>query len=172
MALSISDAILNRRSVRKYKDIPVSDDLLLELVKAAAAAPSASNKQPWEFILVSEKPTMDKLRTLHRYTNYNAPAAVIVCGNSKRFYSGQNESFWVQDCSAAIENIMLAALGFELGTCWLGVYPADANIAKAREILAIPDGIIPLGVVYVGYPAETPAPRTQYSPELVHWQKY
>ena len=170
--MTIIDAIWARRSVRKYKDIPVEKDKLLTLIKAAAAAPSASNRQPWEFVVVTERGLLDEIRGLNRYTNHNAPAAIAVCANIQKGYTFDLESFSVQDCSAAIENILLAALELDLGTCWLGIHPVQENCQGLRRILGIPEDILPVGVVYVGYPDQFPEPRTQFADELVHWEKY
>lgn len=170
---SITEALYSRRSVRTFlENRPVEEAVMTELLKAAMAAPTAHNYQPWEFIAVTEEGKMSKIRELHKYSNYNAPAAFIVCGNSARFSNGEEAEFWVQDCSAAIQNIMLAAQDHDLGTVWLGIYPVKDYMAQLQKIFGIPEGVIPMGVVLVGYPEKVPRAKTKYNEEFVHWQTY
>jgi nitroreductase len=126
------NAILNRRSIRKYKDIKVSDETIEQLLKAGMAAPSAGNEQPWEFVVLRDKEIMKKITEIHPYSQMllSTDAAIVVCGDeSKEVFKG----FWVQDCSAAAENILIAAEDMGLGAVWLGVYPmADRVDAYKR----------------------------------------
>ncbi len=168
----ILDIIMKRRSIRRYVDRPVEPEMLNMLLQAAMAAPSAMNSQPWEFVVVTEKEKMDQLRSVLLFGQYNAPAAIIVCGSSKVAGNAAHNLFWVQDCSAALENILIAAAGMGLGTVWIGTHPVKPNVDAVRMVLKIPRRITPLGVVYVGYPAEEKRPRTQYKEERVHWQQY
>ena len=172
MNTPIYDAILRRRSVRSYQDTPVERDALIHLVKAGAAAPSATNRQPWEFVVVTDPTVLEKLRHVHAYSNYQAPAAIVVCGNMERAYKTTGREFWIQDCSAATQNILLAALDLGLGTCWIGGFPLKANLKKLAEILALPEHVVPLGTIYVGYPAAEPEPRTQYTDAIIHWEQF
>jgi len=169
---NVLDLIFKRRSVRIFSKKSVDKDTLTRLLQAAMAAPSASNSRPWEFIAITDPDTLDKLRKSLKYGKYNAPAAIVVCANLEL---AQNESavrFWVQDCAAATENILIAAAGMDLGTVWIGSYPKEDAMETEREILGIPEHVKPLSLVYVGYPAEEPQPRTQYDPERVNWEKY
>jgi nitroreductase len=169
---NVLDLIFKRRSVRIFSKKTVEKETLTKLLQAAMAAPSASNSRPWEFIAISDPDTLEELRKSLKYGKYNAPAAIVVCANLDL---AQNESalrFWVQDCSAATENILIAAAGMDLGTVWIGSYPKEDVMQIEREILGIPDNVTPLSLVYVGYPAEEPQPRTQYDAQRVHWDKY
>ncbi len=168
----VLNIIFKRRSIRKYQDKEVSRETLKLLLQAAMAAPSARNSQPWEFVAVNDKVTMDKFRTKMKNGNYNAPAAIVVLANLKMALNSSAERFWIQDCTAATENILIAAAGMGLGTVWIGTYPKEDVMKDQREILGIPSDVIPLSLIYVGYPAEEQPPRTQYQEARVHWQKY
>ena len=169
---NILDLIFKRRSVRIFTKKKVEKEILIQLLQAGMAAPSASNSKPWEFVVITDSDTLDKLRKSLKYGKYNATAAIVVCAN---LASAANESalrFWVQDCSAATENILIAAAGLDLGTVWIGSYPKEDVMNTEREILGIPDDVTPLSLVYIGYPAEEPLPRTQFEEKRVHWEKY
>jgi len=168
----ILDAIFKRRSIRIYERKPVEKEKLGDLLKAAMAAPSASNSRPWEFVVVTRAETLDKLRAGLKYGKINAPAAVAVLGNTA---IARNESafrFWSQDCSAATENLLIAAANMGLGTCWIGSYPKEDTMEHIRKTLNIPENVFPLCLIYVGYPAEEKEPRTQYDESRVHWENY
>ena len=169
---TVLEAIYQRRSIRKFQEKAVEPEKLLELVKAAMAAPSAVNSQPWEFVLVSEAPTLDNLREQMEYGHYNATAIIAVCGSPATARNPSAETYWVMDCSAAAENILLAAVGLGLGAVWVAVYPRAAKIEQVARILELAPGVIPLALIYVGYPAETKPPHTQFDESRVHWQHY
>ena len=166
------DFIFRRRSIRKYAEQPVEPEKLNLLLQAGMAAPSAMNSRPWEFILVTDKEKLGQFRKRLIFGNRNAPAAIVVCGNPKAAKNPTWRLFWVQDCSAAAQNILIAATSLELGTVWVGVYPVPAFVAVVREVLSIPKSVTPLCLIYVGYPAEEKPARTQYDGKRVHWQKY
>ncbi|NSW51977.1 MAG: nitroreductase family protein [Anaerolineae bacterium] len=169
---TILETIYQRRSVRQYTEQPVAKELITELLKAAMAAPSASNSQPLEFLVITASDVLDKIRTKMRFANYNAPAAIAVLGNPGIANNSSGKYFWQQDGSAAIENLMLAAVGMGLGTVWIGVHPIAPFERTISQILGLPEQVYPLGLVYVGYPAETPPPRTQYNENVIHWEQY
>ena len=166
------DTIYARRSIRKYQDRPVEIEKLETLLKAAMAAPSARNGKPWEFVVVTQPEGMAELRSVMLFGKYNAPAAIIVCGNTSFIKRPLSQSFWVQDCTAATENILLAAVELGLGTVWLGVHPIKILSYQVSKVLSLPKALLPLNVIYVGYPAEEKPPRTQYNPKRVHWETY
>jgi nitroreductase len=147
-------------------------ETLILLLKAAMSAPTACNSQPWEFIVVTEPETLDRIRERFLFARYNAPAAIVVCGNVTIANNSAARQHWVQDCSAATENILIAAAGMGLGAVWIGVYPYPSRIKPLAEALGIPENVTPLSMVYVGHPAETKEPRTQYDEHKVYWQCY
>ena len=164
-----TQTIFARRSIRKYTDKPVSEEAIETLLKAAMAAPSASNRKPWQFIVVTKRETLDSLAEAHRHGKmlFQAPLCIAVCGDLTEM-----ERYWVQDCSAATENMLLAATALGLGAVWLGVYPRDERIEAVRPILALPDHITPLNLVSIGHPAEEKRSRTQYDETRVHWERW
>ena len=168
----ILDIIFSRRSIRKYQDKAVEKETMVKLLKAAMAAPTACNNQPWEFIAITDKSMMDNLRQSHPHGKYNAPAAFIVCRNPEVEKAPQCNQYWVQDCTAALENILIAAAGLGLGTVWLGVHPNEEREQILRDNFGIPTEVTPMAVVYVGYPAEVKEAGTKYEEKRVHWQKY
>jgi len=170
--MTIQDIIYARRSIRKYEDKPVEKEKLELLLKAAMAAPSAMNIKPWEFVVVTRPETMDEIRSALMFAKFNAPAAIAVCGNTSFFKHPMAERFWVQDCSAATQNILLSAVGLGLGTVWLGVHPIHVFTKRISEILALPEHVKPLNVIYVGYPAKNKEARTQYDQSRIHWESY
>ena len=164
--------IFKRRSIRKFTDQPVEIEKLTLLLQAGMAAPSAMNNQPWEFIVVTHPDQLEKIRKGFIFGKYNAPAAIVVCKNSKKQKRAAVERFWVQDCSAAVENILIAAVSLGLGTVWLGVYPITKMSRVVTEIFSLPEHVAPLAVIYVGYPDEIKEARTQYNEDRIHWQTY
>jgi len=168
----IIDTILSRRSIRHFTPEPVDNELLILLLKAAMSAPTACNSQPWEFVVVTDQETLAHIRNKFLFARYNAPAAIVVCGNVRIANNSVARDHWVQDCSAATENILIAAAGMGLGAVWIGVYPLPSKIKPLSEVLGIPENVIPLSMVYVGYPAEIREPRTQYNEHRVYWQYY
>lgn len=171
---NILDHIFKRRSIRSYHEKPVEDEKLDQLLQAGMAAPSASNIRPWEFVVVTRSETITRFRESLQYGNYYAPAAIVVCANPdlESIKKSSSFDFWMQDCSAATENILVAAAGLGLGTCWLGIYPRPKNVDVVREIVGLPETVIPLNVIYVGYPAEEKESRTQYDPARIHRERY
>ncbi len=169
MNKSFVQTIFARRSIRKYTDKPVSKEDIQTLLEAAMAAPSASNRKPWQFVVVTERETLDRLAEGHPHGKMLADATlgISVCGDLTEM-----ERFWVQDCSAATENLLLAATALGLGAVWLGVYPRDERIATVRDILDLPEYITPLNLIAIGHPAEEKEPRTQYDEARVHWGRW
>ena len=170
--MNVIECMYKRRSIRKFQEKAIDEELLLTLIKAATAAPTACNSQPWEFIIITDENIINQINEKTYFGKYNAPSMIVVCGNMKLAMAGPVKDFWVQDCSAAIENILLAATSMELGSIWVGLYPVESSYRPLYKILNLPQEVIPLGIVYVGYPAEEKEPRTQYDEKHVYWQKY
>ncbi len=156
-----------RRSIRKFTKETVSRDDLVTLLKAGMAGPSAMNAQPWEFVAVTEKEIMDKFRMAIMFAKMNAPAAICVLGRKR--VDDYEDVFWDQDCSAATENILLAATAMGLGAVWIGVHPVHLFKMQIKSILNLPDDVVPLNLIFIGHPAEEKEPRTQYDEKRVHW---
>lgn len=169
--MEVKEALLCRRSVRKYTEAPVSEEDVSELMHAAMSGPSAVNVCPWEFYAVTNPDTLAVLRKASRFTNMNAPLAIIVCGNLSRTLPLGLSDFWVQDCSAATENILLRAVDLGLGTVWCGIYPQKKAVENVSEALGLKKKQIPLNIIFVGHPAETPEPRDQFKEKNVHYIK-
>jgi len=166
------DTIFARRSIRNYQERPVEKEKVETLLKAAMAAPSANNIKPWEFVVVTEFHRLENIRSAMLFGKFNAPLAIIVCGNTSFFKHPMASKFWVQDCSAATQNILLAAVELGLGTVWCGVHPIYNFSKRISGILKLPEYVKPLNVIYVGYGAEEKPARTQYNPKHVHWENY
>jgi len=169
---AIIDIILSRRSIRQFTPEPVDHETLILLLQAAMSAPTACNSQPWEFIVVTEPDRLALVREKFLFARYNAPAAIVICGNVGIANNSAARDHWVQDCSAATENILIAAAGMGLGAVWIGIYPYPSKIKPMAEALDIPENVTPLSMVYIGHPAETKEPRTQYDEHRVYWQCY
>jgi nitroreductase len=162
--------IIKRRSIRSYQDKAVEKEKIEILLKAAMAAPSACNAQPWEIIVSVESDTLMEIREALPMARYNAPCAITICGNMN--LCRDTKYMWVQDCSAAMENVLLAATAMGLGSLWVGVYGVDPFVKKITNILNLPEHVIPLGIAYVGYPNEVKEPRTQYNEKRIYYEKY
>ncbi len=168
----ILEIIKRRRSIRKFTAEPVSQEQIQALLEAAMAAPSASNRRPWEFVVINDEKRLEALRARLPFGRYNAPLAIVVCGDMRRAYPAPGRDFWICDCSAAMQNILLAATGMGLGSVWVGIYPIGLLVRAVSSLVNLPEHVIPLGVAYVGHPAETKPPRTQYDASRVHWQEF
>jgi len=162
-------AILARRSIREYTSESVDDEKIKALLEAAMAASSASNRKPWHFIVVKDRKNLDELAGGHPYGKmlFEAPLCIVVCGDTT-----VSERFWIQDCSAATENLLIAASALGLGAVWLGVYPTEERVNGVKETLHIPGDVTPLNLISIGHPAEKKAPRTQYDEARVHRERW
>lgn len=163
----VLNAIYARRSIRQFvHDKPVERDKLETLLKAAMAAPSACNIQPWDFIVIDDKDAINEIQAgIAQYAGYNPTAIIVVCGNNE-FIPWKD--YGIVDCACAMENIMIAAPALGLGTVCIGGF----NREKVKAQLEIPENSEAMGMLYVGYPDEEKNPRTKYLEEAVHWGKY
>lgn len=169
--MEVLQEILNRRSIRKFKNQEVSNEIVKQLLRAAMQAPSANNEQPWEFIVVNKKEILEKISEVHPYAKMakEAAVAIIVCGDLKKEVS---KGRWVQDCSAAIENILLEAVHQRLGAVWVGVYPRKEREDVIRQLFNLPPNIIPLAIIPIGYPNEDKRYEDRYKEERVHYNEW
>jgi nitroreductase len=164
----MSDPVLDRRSIRKYTDQPVPDKLVETLLRAAMSAPSAGNQQPWHFVVIRDRAILDAVPGFHPYARMmvKAPVAILVCGDGDL---EKSKGFWVEDCSAATENVLIEAQELGLGSVWLGLYPREDRVRKMRAlVLGMPEHVIPFALLPVGYPAESKKPSHRYHEERVH----
>ena len=166
--------IHQRKSVRHYIDKPVSKELLEVLLKAGMAAPSAANKQPWSFVVVTKRETLNQIADGLTYGKMlkKTGAAIVVCGDLSKALPGKAAEYWIQDCSAVSQNILLAAEASELGAVWLGIYPIQERVDYVKKVLNITSkDIIPLSVISIGHPKGLEKPKNKYKKENIHWEK-
>jgi nitroreductase len=164
------EAILSRRSIRRYTSQKLSDQLIKELLEAAMSAPSAGNEQPWHFIIIDDRKVLEQIPSFHPYSGMlrEAPLAILICADLDL----GNEGFLIQDGSAATENLLIAAHAKGLGAVWLGIYPLKERITGMRKLLAIPERILPLSLIAVGYPAERIPREKRYQPSRIHTNQW
>ena len=162
------DCIMSRKSVRKFDSRTVSAETIETILKAGMAAPSAMNKQPWKFVVVQDKQMLKTIAdSMPNIRTATAPMAIIVCGDMSKTLDGVAREFWVQDCSAATQNILLAAHSMGLGAVWNGLYPDLPRCKFISNLLQMDNRYIPLCVVPIGYPAEDPEVKDKWKPENV-----
>lgn len=165
------EAILSRRSIRRYTEQAVSDETIQELLAAAMSAPSAGNEQPWHFVVIKDRDILNEIPNLHPHSGMlkEAPVAILVCGDLDL---QKYEGFWVQDCSAATQNLLVAAQAKGLGGVWLGVYPSEDLVVGLRKMLDMPDNAVPFSLISIGYPAEQKPPADRYDESRVHHDRW
>ena len=165
------EEIFKRRSVRSYTDKDISQEDLNLLLKAAMHAPSAGNQQPWEFIVVKNRDIMKAITEFHPYSSMlnSAACAVIICANKDYM---RLPEFWVQDCSAATQNLLLEAVHLGIGAVWLGVYPREEPVTGIQKLFELPEQVIPLCVVSLGYPETMPEAKDIWLEERVHMERW
>ena len=163
--------IMTRVSVREFTGEKISEAQIDTLLRAAMSAPSAINKQPWAFIVVTDEAKIAELGEALPYSRCsNHPAvAIIPCGDLSKAIPGEMANFWINDVSAATENLLLAAHAMGLGAVWTGLHPDMNRVKMVQEMLGLPEHIIPLCVVPVGVPAEQPEIKDKYKPENIHF---
>ncbi len=166
------EAIFKRRSIRDFKDTPIKNEDIEILLRAAFSAPTAVNAQPWEYIVLTESEIIEKLKGKLYFARYNAPAAIVVCGNMDLALKGPDKDLWIEDCSAAIQNILLASTDIGIASLWIGIYPVASRVSSVRKILDIPEHVVPLAMVYLGYPSHELEGRCRYNEKRIYWQKY
>lgn len=165
--MDIFTALHTRRSIRCYSEAPVSERELHALLDAAMIAPSAGNAQPWQFIVVDDPALLKQAPVINPYAGMapKAPAGIVVCGDPD---AEKYKGFWVQDCSAAIQNMLLAATGLGLATVWTGIYPVEERVTGFQRLLKLPENIIPLALIVVGRPDAAPERKSRFDAAKVH----
>lgn len=161
------EAIFSRRSIRKYTSQKVPEKVIEELLKAGMAAPSAGNQQPWHFVVIDDRNILDEIPKVHPYSQMTreASVAILICGDVK---SEKHTGYWMQDCSAATQNVLLAVEAQGLGAVWLGVYPREDRVSGIRKLLGLPEHVVPLSLIPVGYKGEQKPPADRYDASRVH----
>lgn len=168
---AVLDNIATRTSVRDYEARPVEKEKIEKMLRAAMAAPTAMNKQPWHFVVVDQRNVLDALAGTNPYAKMlkKAPLAIVVCGNTDKMIEGGGRDFWIQDASAATENLLLAAHAMGLGAVWTGAYPSEERCISISKVLSLSDNLVPLNMIVVGYPAEQPQPKQKFKEENVSY---
>lgn len=167
--------IMTRTSIRAYTEQPIAADTIEMLLKAGMAAPTAMNGQPWHFVSINDKAKLAELAGENPRGGRmlkEAPLAIVVCGDMTKTRDGKAREFWVQDCSAATENILLAAHALGLGAVWTAAYPMDERMAEISKALKLPETLVPLCTIIIGHPAEQPEPKDKWKPENVSYNEY
>ncbi len=165
--MDIFEAIFTRRSIRKFLDKAVSDADVTRLLEAAMAAPSAGNAQAWRFIVIRKQEHRDAIAKHHPYAQMakQAPVCIAVCADvTAEKYAG----FWPQDCSAAIQNMLLAARALGIGTVWTGIHPVEERASALKSYFKLPDHVEMLGIVVCGYPDQAFKQRETYDASKVY----
>ena len=174
---SNADAVLenihSRKSVRQFTSEPVSAEQTETLLRAAMAAPTAVNYQPWRFVVVTERTELDAIADILPYAQMlrQAPLAIIVCGETT-WMGGAENPYWQQDCAAATQNILLAVEALGLGAVWTGVYPNEELYPKLHDYLDLPTNVQPMCCIPIGYPAGNNKPKDKWKPENIHYGKW
>ena len=169
--MDVFEAINTRRSIRKFEQRDIPEETVRDILAAAMMAPSAGNAQPWQFVLVTDRARLEAVGTINPYAKMaaQAPLGILVCGDlGKEKYAG----YWVQDCSAATQNLLLAAHAKGLGAVWTGIHPMQDREEGFRKLFELPEGIIPLGFMVLGWPGQHPESKDRFNPERVHREVY
>lgn len=170
----VLDNIFRRSSVRSYTTQTVEAAKVELLLRAAMAAPTAVNKQPWAFVVIDRRGLLDSLAEALPYAKMlrQAPLAIVVCGDTTKALLEPDQAYWVQDCSAATENLLLAAEALGLGAVWTGVFPRPDRVAEVRGVLDLPSHLVPLNVIPIGYPAVAPKPKDKWNPTNIFYNRF
>ena len=169
--MEIQEALLNRRSIRKYKDQKISKEYLDKILKSAMYAPSAMNLQAWKFIVIDDKEILiDTIKSIpYAEMLRQSAVAIIVCGDSS---VERNESWLLQNCSAAIQNILLSAHGLGIGSCWIAIHGMDDVYKSIKIQFALPENIIPVSLISLGFPDEVVKTEERFKQNKIHFNKW
>lgn len=169
--MEFQEVVATRRSIRKFKDEKVPAAAIEAILRAAMMAPSAGNQRPWEFLVISSKAMLSRIPEFHPYAKMveSAPAAILVCGT---LLGIKYPAFWPQDCSAAVQNMLLAARDLGLGSVWAGIYPEEGRIAGCRKLFGIPETVVPFALVVLGWPDQEFKAVDRFEPARVHHEKW
>ena len=165
------NSIFTRRSIRKYLGKEVPSELIEKIISAGMAAPSAGNEQPWHFIIIKDREILNEFPKFHEYAQMlkESPVAVVVCGDLGNL---KYDGFWQQDVAAAIQNMLLEVTELGLGSVWVGLYPNMERVAKVQKMLNMPENVMPVAVLPIGYPGETKDPADRFDKSRVHSEQW
>ncbi len=165
----IYESIMSRTSVRSYTDKAISADTVEMLLRAGMAAPTARNSQPWHFVVIKDRTKMDEIAAKSHQEQMlkESQLFIVVCGDMNKTLEGEGREYWIQDCSAATENILLAVNALGMGAVWTGIYPISERVALYNEMLQLPENLVPFCNIVIGYPAEQPTPKDKWKVENV-----
>lgn len=165
-------AIKNRRSIRKFKNQPLTREQVEHIIKMGMQAPSAHNQRPWQFLVIDQREMLDKIADFHPYASMmtQLPVAILVCGDMSKL--GHVNEFWVQDCSAVTENMLIAATAMDLGSIWIGTYPMEEFVDFYKNQYNLPEEIIPFSLLGFGYKDQEKPARDFYESERVHFNQW
>ncbi|MEF3255226.1 MAG: nitroreductase family protein [Deferribacterales bacterium] len=169
--MDVIEAIETRRSIRTFKNDKIEPEKIEKLLSLAMCAPSAGNEQPWHFIIVDDEKIKNDIATIHPYAKmlFEAPMGIIVLGDvNLEKYKG----YWIQDCTAAIMNILTAAPAFDLQTVWCGIYPTEERVKEIRDYFKLPENIIPLALIVIGYSDRKGFKVDRFKKERVHYNRF
>ena len=169
--MDVLEAIRTRRSVRQFQAQPVPEQIVEQLLRAAMAAPSACNGQPWQFVVITDRKILQQAAAANPNAKMaaTAPLAILVCGDTRL---EKAPGYWPVDCAAAVQNLLLAAHGLGLGAVWTGIWPRQERMDGFRQLFRLPEAVVAHTMVVVGYPAEQPAPVDRYQPDRVHFNAF
>ena len=167
--MELEKVLLKRRSIRKFTNNEVSDDDIKKILYYAMTAPSACNKRPWEFYVIKNKDTLEKIKKVSLFSRHNAPLAIVVAGNTNNSLPLALSNYWIQDCSSAISYMLLEITNLGLGAVWCGLHPQKTPVKRTKEILNLGNNIIPLGLILIGHPAEEKEEKPKYDETKVHY---
>lgn len=169
--MHLVDIINSRRSIRRFAPTPIAREMVDLMLQAAMNAPSAGNQQPWSFVVIDDRSILNRIAEVHPYAAMASQAtlAILVCGEQRL---EKHPGFWVQDCSAATQNLLLAAHSLGLGAVWVGIHPLESRIEGIRSIVRIPEGVSPFSLIPVGHPAEEVPPENRFNQSRVHWNNW
>lgn len=173
---AVIESIMTRASVREYTAEEVNDTIINKILRAGMAAPTAANQQPWQFVVITQQNLKDSVSSAFEYAKMvkDCSFAVVVCGDMDNLFEGDipDGGYWVEDCSAASENMLLAAHALGLGGVWCGIYPLRDREQRLHSILNLPSNLTPLNIIAFGYPAHPVAPKNKWTPSKVHYNSF
>jgi nitroreductase len=163
--------IYTRRSIRKYTEDPVPEENIKKIIRAGMNAPSAGNEQPWYFVIITDGKKLNAIADFHPFAQMarQATVAILVCGDPGL---EKHKGMWIQDCSAATQNMLLEITDMGLGGVWVGIFPREKRMDGFRELLNIPSDIIPFSLIPVGFPAEMKEPNDKFLPDRIRMNSW